>query len=119
MEQKENKKRGHPRFYELLKVMEDIHDRKNKNYSEDGNPLSNLKACEQFGVPAHIGTMVRMSDKWSRLVQLMGGKKDQVGESVKDTLLDLSIYCLLEYILVEEYENNILSLPEKDKEKKG
>lgn len=98
-------KQGHPRYYELLEKMADIHDRKNNNYSETGNPLSNLKECEKFQVPAHIGTMVRMSDKWSRLVQLIGGKQDLVGESIKDTLLDLAIYCLLEYILIEEYES--------------
>lgn len=97
-------RKGHKRFYELLKVMEDLHDRKNSNYASDKDPLSNFKASEQFGVPAHIGTMVRMSDKWSRLVQLMGGKKDLVGESLKDTLMDLSVYCLLEIILLEEEE---------------
>lgn len=97
-------KRGHPRFYKLLKQMEDLHDRKNSNYAQDSNPLSNFMECEEFGVPAHIGTMVRMSDKWSRLVQLMGGKQDAVGESVKDTLMDLAVYCLLEIILVERHE---------------
>lgn len=95
-------RKGHKRFYELLAVMEDLHDRKNSNYSSDKDPLSNFRECEAFGVPAHVGTMVRMSDKWSRLVQLMSGKKDAVGESMMDTLMDLSVYCLLEIILLEE-----------------
>lgn len=98
-------RRGHPRFYELLKVMEDLHDRKNSNYAEDNNPLSNFEECEKFGVPAHMGTMVRMSDKWSRLTQLIKGKKDAVGESVKDTLMDMAVYCLLLIILIERHEN--------------
>src|SRR5574343_895929 len=98
----EIKRKGHPRFYELLREMEDLHDRKNENYAEDANPLSNLRASEAFGIPGYLGTMVRMSDKWSRLVQLMGGKQDKVGESMKDTLKDMAVYCLLEIILLEE-----------------
>lgn len=95
-------RKGHPRFYELLKEMEDLHDRKNNNYSTENDPLSNLRQCEEFGVRAPLGTMVRMADKWSRLVQLMNGKPDLVGESLKDTLIDLSVYCLLEVVLLEE-----------------
>lgn len=95
---------GHPRFYELVEEMIDLHNRKNANYAKDSNPLSNFEECESFGVPAHIGAMVRMSDKWSRLVQLMGGKKDMVGEPMKDTLRDFAVYCLLEIILLERYE---------------
>lgn len=89
--------------------MEDLHDRKNANYAEDGNPLSNFEECEKFGIPAYIGTMVRMSDKWSRLTQLMSGKKDSVGESVTDTLMDMAVYCLLEIILVEKHDAKHLS----------
>lgn len=97
-------RKGHPRFYELLSIIEDIHDKKNANYSRDDDPLSNLRACEEFGIPATLGTMVRMSDKWARLVQLMGGKQDRVGESIRDTLIDLAVYSLLEVILIEEQE---------------
>src|ERR1017187_7505130 len=96
--------RGHARFYELLKEMEELHDRKNSNYARDDDPLSNFRECRSFGVEPHVGTMVRMSDKWSRLCQLIGGKKDNVGESIKDTLIDLAVYCLLEVILLEEHE---------------
>ena len=95
---------GHHRFYEILMQMAELHARKNSNYAEDGNPLSNLKECEKFGVPAYIGTMVRMSDKWSRLQQLTKGKTDAVGENIKDTLLDMAVYSILEYILIEEFE---------------
>lgn len=87
----EKKHRGHPRFYELIEQMKELHDRKNANYAEDTNPLSNFQECVKFGVPAHLGTMVRMSDKWSRLTQLMKGKKDEVGESIKDTLMDMAV----------------------------
>lgn len=100
-------RRGHPRFYQLLREMEDLHNRKNANYATDENPLSNFEECEGFNVPAEVGTMVRMSDKWSRLKQLMKGKKDEVGESIKDTLMDLAVYCLIEIILIEKAEETL------------
>lgn len=103
-EHDELKRYGHPRFYELLESMADMHSRKNFNYAETGDPLSNLRSSEMIGIPAHLGTMVRLGDKWCRLVQLMKGKKDVVGESMRDTLMDLSVYCLLEIILLEELD---------------
>ena len=95
---------GHPRFKELLKEMQDMHDRKNNNYATDENPLSNLMECERMGLPASTGVLVRMSDKYCRLMELAKGKKDLVGESFIDTLMDLSIYSLLLRIIIEEEE---------------
>lgn len=95
-------RKGHKKFYELLKKIEDLHDRKNSNYANDSDPLSNLKQSEQFGIPAWQGTLVRMSDKWSRITELAKGKEDLVGEAIEDTLLDLAIYSLLCIILYEE-----------------
>jgi Nucleotide modification associated domain 1 len=97
---------GHARFYTLLKEMEDLHNRKNANYSSDSDPLSNLKECEKFGIPAHVGVMVRITDKISRVQQLLLGKPDLVGESIKDTLFDMAVYSLLAIILIEEKENH-------------
>jgi len=95
-------KQGHPRFYELLEEIAKLHDKKNSNYAIDGDPLSNLKASEAFGIPAWQGTLVRMSDKWARLIELAKGKPDLVGESYVDTLKDLAVYCLLDIVLWEE-----------------
>ena len=102
-----NKRHGHPRFYELLDQIGDLHDRKNSNYAADNDPLSNLRLCESFGVPASVGTMVRMSEKWSRLTELTKGKQDRVGESMTDTLMDMAIYSLLEIILIEEQAKKV------------
>jgi hypothetical protein len=108
----ETKLSGHKRFYELLDKIAETHSRKNSDYSKKSDPLSNLKSSETyFEVPAWIGTAIRMSDKWERFTNLV--KKRQRGEgpavkdeSIKDTLEDLAVYCLLEVILIEESENN-------------
>lgn len=102
-------KKGHPKFYEILKELEELHAVKNSDYSEANDPLSNLKMSEQIGIPGYVGNFIRMGDKWSRLVQLMKKKQQGEGpavknESMKDTLRDLAIYCMLEMILIEEHE---------------
>ena|ERR1035437_940414 len=97
---------GSPRFYELLDEIADLHSRKSANYAKDNDPLSNLRVAENFGLPAYLGVLIRMSDKWSRIQELAKGKPDMVGESMKDTLLDLAIYSLLCIILLEEDKKN-------------
>ncbi len=101
---------GHPRFYELLNEAAVLHANKNSNYAKDNDPLSNLRASEEFGYPSHIGTLIRMTDKWSRIKELAKGKEDMVGESMKDSLMDLAIYSLLTIILLEEDEKITPSL---------
>jgi len=95
-------KPGHPMFYELLEKIGDLHARKNSNYAEDSDPLSNLKACSRLNIPPFMGIMIRLQDKWSRLEQLSKGKPDLVGESIEDTLMDNAVYSLLAIIMLNE-----------------
>lgn len=92
---------GHPMFYKLLEEMAQLHSRKNHDYAGD-DPLSNLRLCEGFGVPAWKGVLVRMSDKWARLVQLATKEPRVVEEKDVDTALDMAIYSLLYIILKQE-----------------
>ena len=52
------------------------------------------KSIKKYG---YVAALVRMSDKWNRLNNLMldGEGVDNLGESVQDTLLDLAGYCIL------------------------
>lgn len=103
-------KAGHPRFFELLKIMEDVHRRKNSNYAEVKQALSNFYESESFGVPAELGVMTRLSDKWCRTKRLISGVKDVVGESLGDTLIDLANYSLILIIVLEEKFGKFKSL---------
>lgn len=99
------KYRGHPHFYEMLETMAEIHARKNADYATEEEPLSNLKMCERLGITeAEKGIMVRMTDKFSRLVELVAKKKEaQVySEKVEDTCIDLAVYSLLLAIILKE-----------------
>jgi hypothetical protein len=89
-----------PAFIALLDEIRAIHDSKSHDYANT-DPLSNLRMCETFGVPAFKGVLVRLSDKWSRITQLAGGKTPK-HESLRDTLIDNAVYSLLAVVLLDE-----------------
>jgi hypothetical protein len=100
------KKHGHPRFYELLESLAKLHSAKNHDYAGD-DPLSNFRMCEEMGLPAWKGVVVRLTDKWARLLNFT--KKEELlvkDESFIDTLRDNAIYSLLCIILFEERDQN-------------
>jgi len=98
---------GHPGFYDLLIKMAEIHEIKNKGYGI-GNPLGNFKESERFGIPAWKGCLVRMTDKVSRIYNLVQKMNDpEYADAVKmenleDTLIDLANYSLLCILLLRE-----------------
>jgi len=94
---------GHPRFYELLDEMADLHSRKNHDYAGTDDPLKNLRACERMGIPAWKGILIRLQDKVSRYEQFAKvGKLEVKNESIADTLMDNAAYSLLAIIDIEE-----------------
>ena len=83
----------------VLKIfdeLKDLHKAKDADYA-GGEPLSNFKRCEQLGVPAWKGTLIRLSDKYSRLVSLVAkdGQGEVAGEGIDDTLRDLAVYAVI------------------------
>lgn len=47
------------------------------------------------------GVLVRMSDKWSRIEQLSTGKTAK-NESLRDSLIDLAVYALIDVLLLDD-----------------
>lgn len=96
------------RYIELLDQMKDLHVKKNAGYAGQNNPdpWANFRMAEAFGVTAFQGCLVRMSDKYIRITNLVkDNSNEQVGENIKDTLMDLSAYALIALCLLEEQEN--------------
>jgi hypothetical protein len=88
---------GNPDFDAILKTIADLHHRKNSDY---GNPAerdyyANFRESLELGIPMHLGILVRMSDKWSRIKHLLHRPPQVVDESLEDTLIDLAVYSLL------------------------
>ncbi len=89
----------------LLDEAWDLHVRKNAGYAgaENSDPWANFRMCEAFGIPAFEGCMVRLSDKYIRITNLMkDSTNDRVGESIRDTLQDLAAYAFIAICLLDE-----------------
>lgn len=83
----------------------ELHIRKNAGYAgaKNPDPWANFRLCEELGVPAWLGCLVRMSDKFIRVQNLLDNPdNERVGESIADTLADLGAYALIAVCLIEE-----------------
>jgi hypothetical protein len=95
------------KYLQLLENMRDLHVKKNAGYSGKDNPdaWANFRMASAFGVSPFHGCLVRMSDKYIRVTNLVkSADNEQVGESIKDTLMDLAAYALIAVCLLEEKE---------------
>lgn len=99
---------GHPRFFELLLQMAEMHSKKDHDYTADGIPYSNIReSADEVGIPAWKASLIRLGDKRSRLRTFARDIKNQVcSEKIEDTLLDLAVYSLITLILYEEENAN-------------
>lgn len=90
------KRHGHPKFYRLLEKMAEIHDQKNQDYATVKDPLANFKESLRMGIPVDRAILIRISDKFSRMCNLIQKDKSAVkDESIEDTALDMANYALL------------------------
>lgn len=96
------------RYLKLLEEMATLHKNKSAGYAgqENSDAWANFRLSEGFGVSPLKGCLVRMSDKFIRVQNLMKNPdNDKVGENLKDTLQDLASYALIAVCLMEEEEN--------------
>ena len=96
-------RRGSEDFHDELKSLGDLHDKKQQDYGTDGDPFANVRAAEDFGVPAWLGCLIRMNDKMTRL-KTFAKKGTLANESVEDSLRDLAVYSLIALLLYREEE---------------
>lgn len=91
------------RFHELLQIAGETHDRKQADYGKGADPFANVRASENFGIPAWVGAMVRLNDKVIRL-QTLATKGALANEAAKDSFMDIAVYALIAYVLYEQDE---------------
>lgn len=72
-----------------------ISRRKNSDYANADNPFQNFKVAEVFGIPVETAIIVRMSDKMSRISNLVNRPAQVKDESVYDSLRDLANYAVI------------------------
>lgn len=97
------------KFLELLDEMRETHLKKSAGYAGMDNPdtFANFRLSENLGVSAFLGCMIRLSDKYTRACNLIKNpKNEQLGEKLKDTLIDLASYALIAICLLEENKDS-------------
>lgn len=90
------------RLAELYKNNVDISRRKNMDYAGPDDPFQNFRMCEGYGVPMERGLLVRMSDKMTRVSNLLSRDAMVADESVLDTLSDLANYAMILRMILEQ-----------------
>lgn len=88
-------------FSDILNELQALHDKKQADYGTGADPFANIRASEQFGIPAWLGAIVRANDKVSRL-QAFARKGKLANESVEDSLRDLAVYSVIALLLYRE-----------------
>lgn len=92
---------GDPRFHRSLRTLALLHDRKQMDYGSNEDPLANVRASEDWGVPAWVGGLIRGNDKIKRL-QAFARRGSLANESAEDAFKDLAVYAILSLILYSE-----------------
>ena len=91
------------RFYEILDVIKELHDKKRHDYAATADIFANFRLSELAGTPAWQGSIIRMGDKYARICNFIKkGEFKFKEENIKDTLMDMAIYSLITMILYEE-----------------
>jgi hypothetical protein len=94
---------GSKRFHALLQELADLHDMKQKDYGTAADPFANVRAAEEFGLPAWMGAGIRINDKVQRLKSLQkNGSLVDTHDSIEDTFKDLAVYAIIGLCLYEE-----------------
>ena len=93
------------RFEQVVQEVLELHRKKSADYGRTHDPFANIRASEEFGVPAHVGCAIRMNDKMRRIQAAANGSTLQ-NESLKDSFLDLAVYAIIGLVLLEEGEQN-------------
>lgn len=90
------------RFENLVKQMTDITKKKNHDYSWTELAFRNFEMVEQLGIcSVEEGIMVRITDKLTRMSNLLRSDAQVKDESILDTLLDCANYLLILRIYIE------------------
>lgn len=89
-------------FKNIMQEQYELFCLKQSNYGPDNISLGTTLEKKEDRKMSQMGLWFRMNDKIQRLKQLvLLGNKDNVGESVKDTYQDLSVYGIICQIVSE------------------
>lgn len=89
------------RFHAILKELGDLHDKKQQDYGRSDDPFANIRASLDWGIPPHVGALLRMNDKVRRLQSwIVNGTL--ANEGAEDSMRDIAVYAIIALVLHEE-----------------
>jgi len=98
-----NQKEYVEEFKKYTDKMVAITTAKNKDYSEGADAFKNFRQCESLGIcRGDKGILVRMSDKMTRISNLLDKEAMVADEKIEDTLIDLAVYSIILSIYLKE-----------------
>jgi len=89
------------KFDALLSEIKALHDSKGADYEGSGVPYANLRASEEWGVPAWVYAMLRGEEKMRRLKTYAKGSTLQ-HEGARDSQIDIAVLALISIVLRED-----------------
>ena len=89
------------RFHEILRELGELHDQKSIGYGTATDPLANVRASTDWGIPAWQGAMLRLGDKLKRL-QAYAQKGSLPFEPAEDAFRDAAVYAVIGLVLFEQ-----------------
>ena len=104
-------KSGHPKFYQILEELAELHNSKNAQYASIKNPLGNFKRGSKIvdkllnpavkNKPlAYASTLA--SKQIDGVMEIVGEGKENTPDSLKEKLYDIAVYSVIAVILSEE-----------------
>jgi hypothetical protein len=88
-------------FERVLIDIQNLHRKKAADYGSDEDPLANIRAAEEFGIPPWVGAVLRSNDKMHR-IKVFVKRGNLENESVDDSLIDIATYMILALVLKGE-----------------
>lgn len=81
----------------------DVVKRKNSDYANENDPLYNFNFCQRVGVAPARGILVRLTDKLSRISNLLDREAQVKDESIIDSIEDAINYlAILKEVVIDD-----------------
>ena len=88
-------------FIKVLNEAGALNHKKRSDYGSAQDPLANLRAGEEYGVPAWVLAQIRVQEKSRRIRAYINGST-LANEGVEDSLLDQIVYAIHSLTLFRE-----------------
>lgn len=101
---------GHPMFYEIVNEIRDLHERKNKQYATQDDPLGNFRRTGNIiakmlkpGLDPKLSSCLAfMSKQVDGVYEMFGEAKTDTPDQLEDKLLDIAVYSIIAMIIIRE-----------------